>query len=907
MTQLDPDAWDRLASLFADIVELPVHERARAIATRTVGEPQLAAELAEMVAAHESGSELSLERELFERSDAAELAPGTLIGTYRIVRPIGRGGMGEVYLADRADGAYEHQVAVKILRAGMYGRGTIARFERERRILARLDHPAVVPILDGGLLADGRPYLVLQYVDGAPITHKADADKMPVRDRLKVFVSVCRAVEFAHGRLVVHRDLKPSNILVGTDGLVRLLDFGVAKLLSADEDADGLDVTRHGAAPMTPERAAPEQLRGEPPTTATDVWALGVLLYELLAGSLPFDVTGRSVATIAANVTTREPQRLTRGLADRGTAETVASARATTPARLRRALRGDLEVIVAKALQADPERRYQNAGLLADDIEAVIERRPISARPDAWSYRAQRFVSRHRAASAAALTTALALIVLAIGTTMQSAALRTERDRVAAEATKTRATADLLVGLLGGSGPREGAPMDQVSVDDLLKRGETQVEALSEQPDVQARLWQTIATIRVDRSELAQALPIFERAVAASQGRPGTDPDRASLLLDYANLLQLMDRPADVRKWMLPLVAEQEATGQPDPDVLGRALQTLANATPSEEGVALAERSVAVLRAGGPAHEGALAGSLGALGGRVLRQRLDPQRARLIFQEALDLAERVKGPLHIDTLQSMQNLAAALPPAEAIPVYRRLIASYYERFGGGAKALAFANNNLGVALIQTRQYAEGEAALREAQTRWFQQFGPAHEQTINNLRNIARAQEIQGLFPEAEKTWVDLQSRLRQAAAPDRTLAQYLPQRAQLLRRLGRHDDAARTLEQARRILEPGAPAAGLPLLADVSLVAGLSALDRRTSAKAVTHLEAALAMRERVLPKNHPAIEEARVALGRALLAGGDPARGRTFIEAGLPAFSAWPMAHPDDVAAAKAALSGR
>lgn len=373
------------------------------------------------------------------------------MGSYEIVRELGRGGMGSVYLAVRADAQFDKRVAIKIVNRGMDTNFVLRRFSRERQILAALDHPHIAKLLDGGATEDGLPYFVMEYVEGLPVTDYCDRRKLSVGERLELFRQICSAVQYAHQNVVVHRDLKPSNILVTEAGTPKLLDFGIAKLLNPGPNAETLEQTEAAVRLMTPEYASPEQMRGLPITTASDVYSLGVLLYEILTGRRPYRLKSRTATEIMSAMCEWEPERPSAvvGRAEEFptdepaharsavSPDTVASSRATEPTRLRRSLSGDLDTITIKALRKEPQRRYASAEHLSEDIRRHLVGLPVGARPDTLGYRAGKFVRRHRAGGVAAVSVVLALSA-GMGTTVWQKHVA-ERQRARAEAASVRA------------------------------------------------------------------------------------------------------------------------------------------------------------------------------------------------------------------------------------------------------------------------------------------------------------------------------------------------------------------------------------------------------------------------------------------------------------------------------------
>src|SRR6202789_3551838 len=346
---------------------------------------------------------------------------GDRIGPYRVLRTLGVGGMGEVYLAERADAEFEQQVAIKVVHAGL--RGVQSRLKVERQILAQLDHPNIAHLLDGGSLPDGTAYIVMEYVDGVPIDVYCDSNRLDIVARLKLFQMVCGAVHYAHQNLIVHRDLKPSNILVTAAGVPKLLDFGIAKLLDDRQAARyTLAMTQADIRMMTPDHASPEQVRGQAITTSSDVYVLGVLLYKLLCGSGPFFISSVRLSEIERAICEKDPLPPSQMVGGEESPESisVAQARASTARRLKRGLGGDLDNIVLMAMRKEPERRYGSAQQLAGDIQRYLDGKPVIARRDTVSYRASKFVKRHWLPVSAAAAATFMIVAFSVTSYVQS-------------------------------------------------------------------------------------------------------------------------------------------------------------------------------------------------------------------------------------------------------------------------------------------------------------------------------------------------------------------------------------------------------------------------------------------------------------------------------------------------------
>ncbi|HIG74831.1 MAG TPA: serine/threonine protein kinase [Bacteroidetes bacterium] len=488
-------------ALFVELEGLPREERAARLAAAS---PTLRAEVEALLDANSALDDGFMEPVL-HMTDLMNDDPllGTRIGAFRVERVIGEGGMGRVYAASRDDGAFEQTVALKVVKRGMDTEAVLRRFEAERRILARLRHPGIARLIDGGETEDGRPYVAMELVDGDPLTAYADRFSLGVEDRVRLLAQVCDAVAHAHRRLVVHRDLKPSNVLVETDAegtpTVKLLDFGIARVLEGDPD-DALTVT--GQRPMTRPYAAPEQVRGEEVTTATDTWALGVLLYQLLTGERPFRADSR--AGLESAILDHAPT-LPSAAASRG--ETT-----TGGPSLARRLRGDLDAVCLTALAKEPERRYPTADAFAADLRRFLSDLPVEARPPAASYRVRKFVRRHRSAVTVALA---ALAVLVAGAGVYTVHLQAERDRASLAAQKADRVALFLKNLLSDASPYT-TPIESRTVLEVLDASVAQIDTgLVGEPAVQGELLRTVGDVYASLGRNEEA----ERALSLAMDR----------------------------------------------------------------------------------------------------------------------------------------------------------------------------------------------------------------------------------------------------------------------------------------------------------------------------------------------------------------------------------------------------
>ncbi|MES1241748.1 MAG: serine/threonine-protein kinase [Acidobacteriota bacterium] len=544
------DLWQRADELLDEALDLPAGQRPPFLDRACGDNRQLRGLVERLISAAEiedpefkSGGALQgplgdrIRTELAEEESLA----GAMVGRYRIVRELGRGGMAVVYLAERADGQFRQEVALKLLSAGLVASHVGRRFDRERQILAHARHPGVARLLDGGAGPSGRPYLVMEYVDGRPIDRYCDEEKLGVEARLDLFLQVARVVEDAHRNLIVHRDIKPSNILVTAEGHAKLLDFGIAKLLDPEATSSG-DAPVSGSAIrlMTPAYASPEQVRGNPVTTASDIYQLGLLLYILLTGRFPYDLGDGDPAERMRAIVQREPVRpSTAAASPEGwsppghgprTPGEIAYDRGTTPARLRRALSGDLDAILCRALGKEPESRYASVSQLIEDLERHKIGRAVLARPDTWAYRTGKLIRRHAAVFATAAIAVLLVVALGL---VYTAGLARERDHARQEAAREARVSEFLRTLFvvpPGAGPLTPRQILDRAVArvDLELRGEP--EAQSDLLALLAGMYRDLGLTVEARALQARSdeLAVGDSGNAKNRGRPGPVPKDTS-------------------------------------------------------------------------------------------------------------------------------------------------------------------------------------------------------------------------------------------------------------------------------------------------------------------------------------------------------------------------------------------
>jgi tetratricopeptide (TPR) repeat protein len=703
-------AWE---DHFDELAELGEAERASRLAGLASQDPDLARFLEDLLAADagDAGGEVDLTEPLGQRAPEfvaeaiAEAKPspesdrtGERIGNYQLLSPLGRGGMAEVWLAERADGEFDSRAALKLIRPDLGSEAIVSGFLRERRILARLSHPGIARLLDGGRSRAGEPYFVLEHVDGTPITDWCIARGLSLEERLRLMIEVCEAVDHAHRSLVVHRDLKPSNVLVDSSGHPKLLDFGIAKLLApepggaalVESGATRVDATRVGARAFTPGYAAPEQIRGEPITTATDIYALGILLYELLTGEKPFPRAGRSLPSLMDEIAaeTFEPPsvRLRR------------SASASFDRRQAARLEGDLDAIVAMALAREPERRYAGAAALAGDLRRFLDHRPVRAREATLRYRASRFVRRYRLAVAAAALAVLSLLG-GLGVALWQA-------RVArAEAQRSERAFDFLVEMFETLDP-ERARGKAVTPATLLSAGIRRVDReLADEPAFQAEMLDLLATLHRKIGLLPEGRVLAERSLALRRRLFGESSAEAAQSLVTLGWIRLDQGEAVAARALLErAVADLERIQGTD--------------------------SLAAADAREPLLEALFF--------------VDSEAAALpVAEHRLAAYRRLLGDAHEKTGLSWNDRGVLLEALgrtkEAEADFRRSLVVLGSRLPADDPRLAYPHHNLGSLLLDRGRTAEAERELRTAYELRRRVLGDRHPETAMTLGFLARA------------------------------------------------------------------------------------------------------------------------------------------------------------------------
>lgn len=808
--------WQQVESLFLEAISRPVDERAASLTAACAGDAVLSAEVTGMLAAHEEVADDYLER--LDAGRAAALLQETdgnlveSIGPYRLIEELGRGGMGKVYLAERADGQFEQQVALKLVKRGMDSDAVLRRFLAERQILARLQHPHIACLLDGGLHHDGRPYFAMERIEGRPITQYCDKNRLSVGERLTLFADVCRAVQYAHGNLVVHRDLKPSNILVTEQGQVKLLDFGIARVLDAASDVENHTLTEAGFRVITPEYAAPEQVRSGTITTATDVYALGVILYELLTGRRPYRLEGRGPDEVARIICDTEPERPSTAVGRiRATADSAASAisqaRRTSLALLRRRLAGDLDTVVLKAMRKEPEQRYASTEAFVGDIKRYLDRLPVAARKGTWSYRAKRFVQRHGRGVAGA-TSFVLLLAAFVGVYMHGVA---QESRAAQrEAARAHLMAGVMQELLEAGDPYAWGAQRRDSL--LLVLGREKVTTdLAGEPDLQVDLLTTLGRVYRRRGQYDEARVLLEQARAIARATyAAPHPSIITALKELG--FYYSDTGGYEQAGLFhaeALTMQRQLFGDGHPEAI-RGMNVLAQLEWLKGNHIEAERTLRqIVELGRETHgttDPAYLSSLWKLA-RVRYIRGKFAEAEQHFLEILARRRERFGEPHRDVALAMQWLGLVLTDkgdfAASDAYLRQALAMQRDVLSDEHQDIAVSLFGLGLLAMEQGRYPEAVAWLEESIAMTRQVLGENHVDTALHMQILGEAYRLMGDYERSETMLRDALRRNRQVLdAPHKRLASILVPLGRTLSGAGELAAAKATLEEALEMFQ---------------------------------------------------------------------------------------------------------
>ncbi|MCH9647820.1 MAG: serine/threonine-protein kinase [Deltaproteobacteria bacterium] len=837
---LDTERWHQVDALFAAAVDLPTEKRAEFLDQSCSGDPSLRAEVLALLEAHER-ADAFLARPLARLEDPPTLVArpsdetGRRLGPYRLLRSVGEGGMGAVYLGAREDDQYERLVAVKVVRGGLETPELLERFRRERQILASLKHPYIARLYDGGTSPEGLPYLAMELVEGQPITAFCDHHGLGLEARLELFRKVCSAVQHAHQYLLVHRDLKPANILVEKDGTPKLLDFGIAKPLEGAPLEVGFRTSESGSRLMTLDYASPEQVRGEAIGTASDVYSLGVLLFELLSGTKPHqENTAAALERAICDLPVPLPSEK---------AASVPSA-----AQRARRLRGDLDNIVLKALRKEPERRYGTAADLGEDLRRFQTDLPVRARPDTGVYRFQKFVRRNSLAVGAAVLIGALLAGSSIVTQRQAQKISRQRDIAERERGRAEQVSTFLVDLFENADPRQARGED-LRVREILDRGVEKLDTLADQPDLQAQQRVVIGRVYRSLGLFEESEKLLRQGLKQSQQFFGPKHEEvASILAELGELQWLQDRPE---------AAEE-----------------------------LFRQTLAIRREVLTAPHVGLVTTLVGLG--VLRQRQgDYAAAETLYVEALDMARVVMGedeshlPVMLDNLASLRQAQGNFLGAR--PIYQEALGRARDAFGNDHPDTAIAMDNFASLLEDLGEHEEAEALFREALTVTKQIYGEDHPSIARAQNNFAGLLRTTGRYEEAAPLYGEALTTFRDTLGEEsRRYLTCLFGQGRLLADQGdleRGEAAIReaiALRQERLGLEDRQLALYLEGL-------GFVLQEKGDLSGAQEALSKALDIRLETLPEDHPSVAEGRTGLARVLLARGEAQQAEALLTQAL------------------------
>jgi serine/threonine-protein kinase len=916
---LDPQRWKRVEAIFDRVVELGASEREHALTNECGSDLPLRAEieallradsetaaLLDMPASDAAGPLLSLADALPEADRSGEI-----IGPYRLLHRLGRGGMGDVFLAERADGQFEQRVALKFVRRDFGGSFLVRRFMRERQILARLQHPKIARLLDGGISKKNEPYFAMEYVPGASIVRFCQDGGLELPARLNLFLAVCEAVQHAHRNLVVHGDLKPSNILVTVDGQVKLLDFGIARMIEAPAGtAGGETLTRSDWRPFTPEYAAPEQVRGEPISTTTDVYALGAVLYELLAQRRAVEIRQLTAMEIERAVCATEPATPSR----------------VAPSGLARRLRGDLDTIVLKALAKAPERRYASVEALSDDLRRHLDGRPVAAQPDSLVYRSRKFARRHRLGMAAAAVLLIS-IMTGIGAALWQASV------VARESARVRQVQEFMLGLFQSSDPDVSRGRD-ITARELLDRGSRRIELeLAGQPNLQVELWTTVGDIYRKLGLYDRAKPLLEKAAEHARiSAPGGDERLATALAALSAVLREqsdLDRAEALQQQALALRIRLFGREDARAALSLRDLAAIASARGRfDDSERLYRQALAIdRRAYGDEHP-LVATDLDNLGVTLWRKGAYEQ-ADLAYRDSLRLRRKLLDSTHPDLVTTLGNLAVLRSSQarydESVALQKEVLHIRRKIYGNEHPDVALSLTNLAVVLDNAGRFSEAQSYQQKAYEIRRKVLGPHNPDTIINLNGLAVAAFRRGDFPTAAaamrtvaeqwrkslgerapaavtalnnlgvmltelERYAEAETMLRSALSLRREVlgsehpdvGQSLRNIAVVLYRTGRHREAEAAAREALHVYEISGLPQDHPRRADVAVTLGGALLATHRPAEAEAVLREAAAIRRATFGESHPDSAETQALLGVCLSALGRAEEGEPLLRAG-------------------------
>jgi tetratricopeptide (TPR) repeat protein/predicted Ser/Thr protein kinase len=866
-------------------LDVPIGRREEWLRELEARQPTIAAEIRRLLDAEATGRFASfLNEPVTPATPTAHALTGEVLGNFRVVRELGQGGMAVVYLAERADGHYSQRVALKVLRFGLKGSQAQFHFAQERQILASLDHQSIASLIDAGITANGLPYLVMEYVEGVPIDRYCDEQRLAIDARLKLFLQVADAVRYAHRHLIVHRDLKPSNIVVTAEGTVKLLDFGIAKLLAPGRFEHAAPETREGMRLMTPEYASPEQVRGDRVTTATDIYQLGLLLYVLLTGREPYPVRGRTPIEAFHLICEAEPVPPSTALDSNETddeardqlIEGISQTRGTSPNRLRRSLRNDLDAILMKALRKEPTQRYTSIEAFIDDIRRHQDGRLVSAYQGVWAYRAAKYLRRHARVLAVA---GIALVAVASLTTWYTIQLANERNRAQLEAASATQVAEFLASVFRGSHSRIAS--GSTTARELLDRGAARIETeLANQPAIRARLLNVIGDVYVQYDLGEQAQPLLERALQQNTELFGRNSkEAADSLAALATLERNRDELQKARDIYAEVLRIREQTLGPDhvavADTLSALASTLSRLGDAPSSMRASERAIAIYtQRVGPDDERMLSAINTLAAGAI--DAGDLRRARAELEQLMPRIERSLGTHHRNFAAVLGNLGyLRLELGEYDGVEQQLkrsIEIYQRLYGPDHGSINNRRIALGLLYQHTGRLSESMAMFEHAIDSERRVNGRAGDRLLeaHALWGMAETLRSRGDFDQALQTLqATLDMRRKLAGTSHDDYAQAVQAFGELQLELGNLTAAAPALSEALAIYRRGR-VDGHYEIGVAHVGHALLLIHTGKASEAETELREAISIFRKVYPAGHRTLVAAQSALGESLLVQG-------------------------------------
>ncbi|MCB9057844.1 MAG: serine/threonine protein kinase [Calditrichae bacterium] len=822
------DRWDKIQTLFEQAVTIEPAERKTFLEQKCAGDSELLDELLSLLQADEDIPDIlnGIAIDSLKLNENPDLE-GKQIGAYRILKKIADGGMGSVYLAERSDGHFERRVALKVIKKGLDSEQVIRRFNRERQILARLHHPNIARLYDGGLTPDGRPYFTMEYISGLPINKYCDIHKLNTTLRLKLMLNVLETISYAHRNLIIHRDLKPGNIFVTDDGKIKLLDFGIARLLD-EKDEESSQLTQAGHHILTPEYAAPEQLKSGMASISSDIYQLGVVLFELLKGNRPFDLTGKSINEIENIISNRLPEKLSD--IDLQKISEMAHLRHQSVRDLKKLFKSDLEKITAKALNPEAGLRYLTVDAFFEDLTNFMDGKPVKATNATIIYRIKKYAKRHRMG----LSVVSILLIFIIGlSSFYTIQLAFERDKAQAEAEKASQIASFMSGLFEIADPGQTRGED-ISALELLDRGAKNLTSeLTDQPEIKAALLYTIANVYINLGKYDRAEPLIKESLALRKNLFGINNEEVSETLSTLNKLY----------YELGKYDSSEVTIRQKIEIS----KSLHHGDHPDLALGYNDLAWILLEKG----DYTAADSLNNLSLNM--------RKRLFGYESIDVAESINNQGSVQ--YAMSNLDSSLKLyRESLEIRKKLL--------GNDHPLVIQNyGNLGLVNEEKEQYAVADSFYSMALKMNIRLYGPESPQTAWSYQDISRSKGKQKKYGEALQAVRRANMIRKKTLGKDHILLAYTYDYQGDIFLLTENLDSAAIYYNKSIDIYRNADSSTWVYLASPLKGMGSILMKKGKYSEAEKYLREALTLREKYLPPDNYVIARARTALAKCII----------------------------------------